>query len=213
MVGTSNEITRGSLDSKIRDISEHLKKNVLNPAEKEKGKILESAEKEKKKILEDARKEAEDIVKKAEKKAELTKSNMQSSLKIAARQAVDKLKLEVEKKILHEEAGKPVERVLSDKDTVSKLISSVIEHHLSKKDENISFVLPENTKKAVMTMIKEKLSTEAEKGISIEEDSIPSGFKVVFKEGHLVYDFSSESIKELLSQYMREDLRDYIFAD
>ncbi|MFO7736732.1 MAG: V-type ATP synthase subunit E family protein [bacterium] len=213
MTGTSNKITSGSLDSKIHDISEHLKKNVLNPAEEKKEEILKDAEKEKEKILENARKEAEDILKKAEKKAELTKSNMQSSLKIAARQAVDKLKLQVEKKILHETAGKPVKRILSDKETVSKLISDVIEHHFSDKNENISFVLPENTKKAVMSMIKEKLSKEAEKGITIEDDTIPSGFKIVFKDGHLVYDFSSESIKELLSQYMREDLRDYIFAD
>jgi len=55
------------------------------------------------------------------------------------------------------------------------------------------------------------LFKKSKEKIVLSEDSVLSGFSVVLKDGRLVYDFSDESITELISEFLREDLRHYLF--
>ncbi|MFW5808516.1 MAG: hypothetical protein ACOCWH_05650, partial [Spirochaetota bacterium] len=97
---SANSQASGSFENRMQDISEYLKSKVIDPAETEKKRILEDAEAERKKILDDARAEAEKIIDDAKKEADKQKSALDSALHIASRQAVDSLKLALEKEVL-----------------------------------------------------------------------------------------------------------------
>jgi V/A-type H+/Na+-transporting ATPase subunit E len=199
-----------SLDSKIKDISDYLKSSVLEPAEQEKETIITQAQKDAAKIIEDAKKEAEEIVAKAKKEADALKQNTESALKIAAKQSIDKLKMALEKEILSFGVTEPVKNALKSEEVIKELVSDVLKHYSDKGA--FAIVLSDELKKTLSSYINEQINSKGVTEIELSEETIPSGFAVVSSDGVLKYDFSEDSVVELLTEFIRPELRKALFS-
>lgn len=199
-----------SLDSKIKDISDYLKSSVLDPAEKERESIINSAKEESAKIIANAGKQAEEMLLKAKKESDALKQNTESALKIAAKQSVDKLKMALEREVLSFAVDKPVKDALKSEAVIKDLIAGVLKHYSDKGA--FAIVLSDELKKTLSSYINEQIASKGSSGIKLSGETIPSGFSIVSGNGVLKYDFSEESVVELLTEFIRPELRKALFS-
>lgn len=199
-----------SLDSKMKDLSDYLRKSVIDPAGKEKQEIIADAEKEAVQILKDAKKEAEEIVKDAELKSQTLKAKADSALNIAKRQAVDSLKIALEKKILANVITKPVKKALKSEDLIKEFVRDVLKIY-SSDTNSYELSLSGEMKEKLNNFLLEELGKTVVNGIKLGEESILSGFTVSVEGTGLKFDFSEESLIDLLTEYIRPELRKVLF--
>lgn len=199
-----------SLDSKIKDISDYLKSSVLEPAEQEKNEIIAKAEADAEKIVEEAKKQAEEMVLNAKKETDVLKQNADSALKIATRQSIDRLKTALEKEVLTFVAVKPVKEALKSESIVKELVTDVIKHYFGGGE--IALVLSDELKGKISSYLNEQVAAKGTDKIILSDETIPSGFSIVSDNGALKYDFSEESVEELLTEFIRPELRKMLFS-
>ena len=197
-------------DSKIKDITDFLKSSVLEPAEQEKANILSDAKKESAKIIADAKKEAESIIENAKKEAETMKHNTESALKIAAKQSVDKLKLVLEKEVLTAAVAAPVKEAMNSEALIKEFVSEFLKIYADKG--SFSVELPAALKDKLSAYVKSQIDSLGAKEIKLSDETLPSGFAVIAANGALRYDFTDESVVELLTEYIRPELRKALFS-
>lgn len=201
-----------SFEEKINDISDYLKNKVLDPAEKEKENIVSQANQEKEKIINDAKKEAEKIISDAKSKAEHELKTLESSLRIASKQAVDSLKLVLEKEVLKQTLEEPANKSLNSEAVLKDFIAEVINIYMKSNEvSDLEVVLSDNMKSKLKDYIKSQAKDSFKDKIALSTERIPSGFSVVMKDKGMMFDFSQESIVELLSDYLRPELRKFLF--
>ncbi|HNW83209.1 MAG TPA: hypothetical protein PKG52_09995 [bacterium] len=198
-----------SLDSKIKDISDYLKSSVLDPANEQKSAIISEAKNEAAGIIEKAKNEAASILKNAKKESEAVKLNTESALKIAAKQSVDKLKMALEKEVLAFSVTEPVKSALKSEQLIKEFISEVIKQYST---GSFSIAISDNMKKNMSSYIESQIAAHAGSKITLSKEILPSGFSVIAQNGVLRYDFTEESVIELLIEYLRPELRKSLFS-
>lgn len=200
----------GALDTKIKDISDYLKSSVLSPAEQEKEAMLAEAREQAAKIVKDAENQAIEIVANARKEAESVRHTAEAALKIAAKQAVDKLKLALEKEVLRFSAQQPVKNTLEDTDIIKDFITEIIRQYADKGA--FSIALSPKLTEQLSAFVQEEIRRQGASGIRLGSETIGSGFAVVFDNGVLRYDFTDEALTELLIEFIRPELRKALFS-
>lgn len=200
----------GALDTKIKDITDYLKNSVLTPAEKEKESLLVQAREQAEKIVKEAEQQAAEIVANARKEAESVRHTAESALKIAAKQAVDKLKLSLEKEVLQFTAQKPVKDALHQTAIIKDFITEIIRQYADKG--SFSIALSPELKQQLASFVEEEIRRQGTSGIRLSSEKITSGFAIIFDNGVLRYDFTEEALTELLTEFVRPELRRALFA-
>ncbi|MBN2693553.1 hypothetical protein JXR93_02725 [bacterium] len=202
-----------SFGDKVKGLSEYLKQNVIDPAEKEKESILQEALKKQKEIIDQAKKEAEEIIKNAEKEAQRKASEVNSALQIAAKQAIGQLKLTLEKEVLNSSVTANVKDALKSDAVIKNALTDLINLYFKGEGtEDLELILSEDTKKALDSFIKKDVLEKAKGKITLSNQRIPAGFQVVFKDSKIMFDFSADAISELLKEYVRPELRAVLFG-
>lgn len=197
-----------TFETKMQNISDYLKERVLDPAEQEKKTILADAREESSRIIEDARKEAGRILAEAKENAEREKNSLHSALRIASKQAVDTLKQALEKSLLKQLVAEPVSGVMSSEEVVKSFITEVIK---TTDGQSAEIMLSDDLKKKISDYVKSEIITKSSSKIALSAENIPSGFAVVLSDKQLMLDFAEESLVELLSGFVRSELREYLF--
>lgn len=208
----SEKSLAGTLDSKIKDVSEHIKNSVLDPARKEKEDILASAKAEASRIIADAQAQAEKIVKEAGSTADKTRLTAESMMRIAARQAVDTLKIALEKQVLSGAIAGRAKEAVNDAGAVRDFIRELITLNSGgRTSAAMSIKLSAELKEKLMNLLESDIAKLAGSGIKISDETMPEGFKLVFRDSMISFDFTTESVTELLSQHLRPEFRKYLF--
>lgn len=203
----------GTVDERIKDISDFLRSSVLDPAQQQKESIISEAEAEKEKIITQAKAEAEKIVSEAKQKAEHEKETLESTLRISARQAVDTLKKTIEEKILALSVEAPARQTLSSADIMKELITSITHTYLTEEIANdMELTISPEIREKLESFIKSDVIEKSKNSISLSSEKVPSGFQLTFRDQKLMLDFSTESVVELIAEFVRADLRKYLFG-
>ena len=204
----NNSVKINSLDSKMKDLSDYLRKSVLDPADEEKQNIIGNAEKDAAGIIENAKKEAEKIIKQAQTESDNIKAKTDSALNIAARQAIDTLKTAFEKEVLTSSVVKPVNEALKSDDIIKEFVAEVLKSY-SNDDGSYELSLSEEMKGKLNDYIADAVGKSS--GIKLSAENVPSGFAVSVSGSGLKFDFTDESVVELLTEYIRPELRKILF--
>ncbi|MDA3900111.1 MAG: hypothetical protein PF637_06280 [Spirochaetes bacterium] len=195
-------------ETKMRDISNYLKERVLDPAQQEKQAIIASAHEESNRIIEKAREEAAKIKADAQESAIREKNSLNSALRIASKQSIDTLKIALEKSVLKQVVEKPVSQVISSGELVKEFISDVVK---TAGDETLEVRLSDSLRGKIADYVRSEIIAKFSAKVTLSDESVPSGFAVILSDSQLMYDFSEESLTELLSSFVRSELRTYLF--
>jgi len=207
-------MSNGTASGKIQEISEHLKANIIEPAEREAQGIIDEAQKKKGEIIAAAEKEAQGITLESEKRAKQKLDSVEAALRLSGKQAITALKKALEDEILNRTLGQPLATVLEEEGVlraiISEMVKAYVEHDFSGE---IEILLSEKNREKLKNYIKSESTKAIKEGIKLSLEIVGSGCKVIFKENHAVFDFSAEAVTELLAGFLRNDLRSYIFEE
>lgn len=205
-------MSNSTVSGKIQEISEHLKANIIEPAEREAKKIIDEAQQKSVEIIAAAEKEVQGITLESEKRAKQKLDSVEAALRLSGKQAITTLKKALEGEILNRTLGQPLAVVLEDEEVlkaiISEMVKAYVEHDFSGE---IEILLSEKNREKLKNYIKSESTKAIKDGIKLSIESVGSGCKVIFKENHAVFDFSAEAVTELLAGFLRNELRSYIF--
>lgn len=197
---------------KIDKICDALRKETLEPAQKEAEEILRQAEAAAFQKIKEAEVEAEKILQAAKLAAEQQSKMFQSSLVMSAKLALEKLRQEIE----HHFFNSGLEALIVKESTDPKIVAKIIEALMGAiQAEGLSFDVQASIPKslnpsAVNALIAEHFLEKFE-GKSVQVGSFKGGAQVKVVQKKLTLDMSDGALKELLASFAGKDFRNFIF--
>jgi V/A-type H+-transporting ATPase subunit E len=193
------------MDVQLKELIETIKKEGVENAEEQSAQIIKSAEEKAQKIIKEAEDKAEAIVKSAREESAKTEMTGKASLKQAGRDLIldvqDRLKAIFSALIERETAGH------FDGDTLRNTIEAVVNGWAKDEESDITVLLPPESLKSLEESFFAKLSAELGSGVEVKPfPNIKAGFRVSEKDGSAYYDFSADSVAEVLAKYLNDRL-------
>lgn len=190
------------MEIQLQELIDQIKKDGVEVAETEAKNIVKSAKAEAEKIIADAKVQADKIL--ADAKAE--NERMVKSSEDAIRQAGRNLLISFRESVTRELNGIVSETVDSvySADSLSQLVINVVESWANKPDvENIEVILNSNDVEVLEKTAFSSLKARISKGVTLKaNDNFDGGFRVAVNNGGAYYDYSTEAVVDMMSNYL-----------
>ena len=203
------------MDIQVQELINKIKKDGIESASEEAARIKREAEAEAKQIVEAAKKEADEIVSKGKQDAERFEKAGVAALEQASRNLVLAFKGEIQT-LLDEIVAAQVGKSLGD-DVLKAVIPELIKSWSAKRSgggaSSLAVLLPEASLGKLQAFFKTKLAAELKKGLELRADrNLAGGFRIAQKDGSAYYDFSADSVAEMLCVYLNPKLAEILKA-
>jgi V/A-type H+/Na+-transporting ATPase subunit E len=198
---------------KVQKICDALRKETLEPAKQEAREIVENAHLAAAEIEQAAKKKAEMEIRKAEKEIEEKKKIFDSSLAMACRQGIERMKQKIENELFNRELFRLVEKEMGDPKAVAQILNAFMKAIEEKGiDDDFVAVIPKSiAPRSISSLLAADVLERLKKeGISV--GGFAGGAQIRLKERKITIDISDEVVRELIAQYIRRDFRDLIFS-
>ncbi|HCC37487.1 MAG TPA: V-type ATP synthase subunit E [Treponema sp.] len=193
------------MDIQVQELIDKIKKDGIESASGEAARIKREAETEAKQIVDAANKEARDIISRGKTDAERFEKAGIAALEQASRNLTLAFKGEIQS-LLDKIVGREVAVSYGD-DTLKSALPELIKSWAAKSGDSLALVLPEAELKKLEGYFTEKLSAELKNGLELKSDrNLGAGFRIANKDGSAYFDFSADSVAELLSAYLNPRL-------
>ena len=197
------------MEIQVQELIDKIKKDGIESASEEGAKLKREAETKAKQIVEAAQKEAAEIIDNAKRNAARSEKAGKAALEQASRNLVLVFKDEIQgllDKLVSEQLN-----VSYDNDVLKKVLPELLKAWGTKGSDSLAILLPEASLSKLKDFFKTKLAAQLKKGMELRSDSsIGGGFKISKKDGSAYYDFSAESVAEMLSAYLNPYLADIL---
>ena len=197
------------MDIQVQELINKIKKEGIESASAESAQIKRDAENEARRIVEAAKKEAEDIISRGKSDAERSEKAGVAALEQASRNLVLAFKGEIQAlldKLVAEETAASFSQ-----DALKAILPELIKSWAAKGEDKLALILSEGDLAKLQGFFKEKLASQLAKGVELKSDRrLAAGFRISSREGSVYYDFSAESVAELLSAYLNPRLAEIL---
>jgi V/A-type H+-transporting ATPase subunit E len=198
------------MEIQLQELIDKIKKDGIESASQEAARLKREAEGEVQRVLEAARKEAADIVARGKQEADRFEKAGIAAVEQASRNLILAFKAEIEallaKIVLRESSAAYGE------DTLKAALPDILKAWASKGgDKGIDVLLPESELNKLKSWFSSKLSAELKGGVELKSDrNLIAGFRLGEKDGSAYYDFSADSVEELLASYLNPRLAEIL---
>lgn len=197
------------MDIQLQELIDKIKKDGIESASGEANKMISQANAEAKRIVDAAQKEAANIVERGKAEADKFEKAGIAAVEQASRNLVLAFKDEIQA-LLDKITVQSVSSSLNE-DALKGLIPELIKNWGTKGTDNLAVLLPEADCKKLESYFTDKLATELKKGLELKSDkNLAFGFRIAAKDGSAYYDFSAESVAELMSSYLNPRLQEIL---
>lgn len=195
------------MDIKLENLIERLKKEGVDGAQQASEQILEKAKQDAELIIGDAKKGAVKIIEDAENRAAKFQENTELALQQAARDA--ELLLKERLISLFDNVFKKEVTSILTPDFLKELILKIVAQWAENPQLEIN--LNEKDIGKLEKLLIQSLKGELKKSITIKPSSdIAKGFKIGLKGEDAYYDFSDNSISEMLRMFLNPKIREML---
>lgn len=190
------------MEIQLQELIDQIKKDGVEAAENEAASILAAAKVEAQKIVEEANSEADKIMANAKLENERLVKSGEDAIRQAGRNLLISFRESISKE-LNVILSEKVSNVYSS-EAFSNLIINVIENLSSDKDsQNIEVILNAETLRALEEAILAGLKEKMLNGVTLRaNDNFDGGFRIAKKDGDAYYDYSTEAVVDMLSNYL-----------
>lgn len=198
---------------KVKKICEVLKKETLEPAQHEAEQIIAAANAQAQKIIADAQAKAEALLLEGTNTLERQRNVFQSSMNQACKQSIESLKQEIENKLFNNELSSMITMQMQDPKVIVEIISAVVAaiEKEGLETDITAFVASVIPARIVNSMLAQNvISKLREKEVVL--GSLQGGVAIKLQDQNITIDISDQAVKDLVSQFIRKDFRDLIFA-
>ncbi|MCL2008582.1 MAG: V-type ATP synthase subunit E [Treponema sp.] len=198
------------MEIQLQELIDKIKKDGIESASEEAAKLKHEAENEAARIVAAAKKEAADIVERGKVDADRAEKAGKAALEQASRNLILAFKGEVQSHL-----DKIVAHSVSSaygEDTLKAVLPEIFKAWAGKSGvESLDLLLSEANLNKLKSWATGALSNELKKGVELKSDrNLGAGFRIANKDGSAYYDFSAESVAELLSAYLNPQLAELI---
>ncbi len=202
------------MENKLQILTQKLYDEGLEKGRQESDKLIIEAKTKAEKIVEDAKAEADAIIKKARATAEDTQKNSMTEISLAGKQALSKIKSEIENVIVTKAIASEIKAATMDAAFIKEMLLSVAKSWdgASSKKVELEALLPEANQKALDAALSKSSAELLKAGVEVGySKQVTSGFKVGEKSGGYYISFSDEDFDSLMRGYIRERLSQILF--
>jgi V/A-type H+-transporting ATPase subunit E len=197
------------MEIQVQELIDKIKKDGIKTATEEANKVRAEADTEARRIVETAKKEADDLLERAKKDAERSEKAGIAALEQASRNLILAFKDEIQA-LLNKIINDKVSANYND-DVLKNALPDLIKSWADKGGVDLAVVLPENELSRLQGFFNDRLKDELSKGVELKSNrKLSSGFRISNKEGSVYYDFSSEAVAKLLSDYLNPKLAELL---
>jgi V/A-type H+/Na+-transporting ATPase subunit E len=193
------------MDIRLQELLERIKKDGLDKAKVEAQAVLTEAETRRAAILAQAEAEAINIVEKAREEAGRFEASAAAAVGQASRDLVLAFQGEIRKLfavVIRRETGKAF-----DETVLKSALPAVLAGWSAKGTDDLTVLLPPADLEKLESFFAEKLAAELSRGLELKPfPGLKAGFRILEKNGAAYYDFSAETVAELMSQYLNDRL-------
>ena len=196
------------MEIQLQELIDKIKKDGIESASGESARIISEADAEAVRIIAVAQKEAADIVSRGKADAERSEKAGVVALEQASRNLVLAFKGEIQT-LLDKLIVKETASAFSE-ETFKAALPEILMAWAS-KGGSLDLLLPEEILKKIQSWFNEKLITEIKKGVELKSDrNLGAGFRIANRDGSAYYDFSAESVAQLISAYLNPRLAEIL---
>ena len=198
------------MEIQLQELIDKIKKDGIETATEEAKKIKHEAEAEAARLIAAAQKEAADIVSRGKDDAERSEKAGRAALEQASRNLVLAFKEEI-KVLLDKIIGEAAVSAYKE-DTLKLILPELFKAWATRGGSNsLDLLLSEGDLGKLKSWAQGALAAELKKGVELKSDrNLGAGFKIANKDGSAYYDFSAESVAELLSTYLNPHLAEIL---
>ena len=198
---------------KLQELTQKLYDEGLAKGKQEGEAVLQKAVEEAGSIVKKAQEEAEAILAKARKDAEDFKVNVEGDMKMAAQQAVQATRSDIENLVVSKVVDGTVDKALANEDYIKGIITAVAQKFSAEEPVDLSLVLPENLKAALEPFVKNELGKLLGKGVEASfSKKLAGGFKIGPKDGGYFVSLTDDTFKDLIGSYLRPATKKLLFG-
>lgn len=199
-------------NTKLQQLTDKLYQEGLEKGRAEADSLVAEAEARAAKIVAEAEARAAKIVTDAERKAEDVEKNAMTEIALAGKQAVAKIKSEIETLIVAKVSAKGVKSANLDPAFIKEMLLAVAANWNNGAKADLKALLPEAKKAELGAAFDAAAGALLAEGIEVGFSAdVKSGFKVGEKNGGYYISFSDESFEALLGGYLREKAAELLF--
>ena len=190
------------MEVQLQELIDQIKKDGVATAEAEAEAIVDKAKADAEKIIADAQAQADKILAGAKTETERMTKSSEDAIRQAGRNLLISFRESVTRE-LKAIVGENVTAVYSS-DSLAKLIISIVESWANEPDaEDIAVILNtqdlDKLEDTLLAALKEKML----RGITLKaNDNFDGGFRIAVNNGSAYYDYSTEAVVEMLSNYL-----------
>ena len=198
---------------KLQELTQKLYEEGLAKGKQDGEALLEKAKSEAEGIVKQAQEEAEAILAKARKDAEDFKVKVEGDVKMAAQQAVQATRTDIENLVVSKVVDGTVDKALANEDYIKGIITAVAQKFSADEPADLSLVLPESLKSALEPFVKNELGKLLGKGIDASfSKKVAGGFKIGPKDGGYFVSLTDDTFKDLIGSYLRPATKKLLFG-
>ena len=199
------------MQNKLQELTQPLYDEGLAKGRQEGDRYLEQARLEADKTLSDARERAAQIIEQAQKSAEDMRQKAESDVRLAASQALQTTRRDVENLII---AKVSEQKSVSDPEFLKEIIRTVASRFTATEGPDVSLVLPEALQDKLEPWVKGELSKAL--GAPVEASfskKIGGGFTIGPKDGSYFISMTDKTFDALIAEFLRPVTRKLLFGE
>jgi len=197
------------MEIQVRELLERIRNEGIESAKQRADEILQKAQADASEIVANAKRKAEEAETEASKRIESLEAASRESLVQASRDAMIALKQSVQKFL---------EACLSadtsgafDEKLAAQMIPEILRQLAQSQSGDVEVLLSNELAKKLDSALSARLSNEISKGVTFRPYSVvDAGFRVAWNGSAAQYDFSAESIAQVLSARVNSLLGEYL---
>ena len=198
---------------KLQELTQKLYEEGLAKGKQDGEALLEKAKSEAEGIVKQAQEEAEAILAKARKDAEDFKVKVEGDVKMAAQQAVQATRADIENLVVAKVVDGTVDKALSNEEYIKGIITAVAQKFSADEPADLSLILPESLKAALEPFVKNELGKLLGKGVDASfSKKVAGGFKIGPKDGGYFVSLTDDTFKDLIGSYLRPATKKLLFG-
>ncbi|MBR5809484.1 MAG: V-type ATP synthase subunit E [Clostridia bacterium] len=190
------------MEIQLQELIDQIKKDGVEAAETEAAALLDAAKSQADKIVADAKKQADKILADAKSENERMLKSTEDAIKQAGRNLLISFRESVARE-LESVLNENVTAVYSS-EALSQIIIKVIEQWAENQEtDDITVVLNSKDLLLLEETIISGTKDRIKKGVTLKtSDNLDGGFRISLNNGNVYYDYSQETVVEMLSKYL-----------
>ena len=198
---------------KLQELTQKLYDEGLAKGKQDGEALLQKAVAEAEGIVKKAQEEAEAILAKARKDADDFKVKVEGDVKMAASQAVQATRTDIENLVVANVVDATVDKALANEEYIKGIITAVAQKVSADEPADLSLVLPESLKAKLEPFVKSELGKLLGKGVEATfSKKVAGGFKIGPKDGGYFVSLTDETFKDLIGSYLRPATKKLLFG-